>query len=126
VIEAVAAEREACAKIADGGTELISQMGDVKFVSPQKFASDMCKDIADAIRARGKASIPDKARPWHPVSQEFPVHIRPLNSDECELALLLPASLHLSPELRSGYGNNPMELVRRVAEAVAAFIKGGL
>ena len=42
---------EECAKIADGADQLIEDCGPVKFISPEKFASDMAKDIADGIRA---------------------------------------------------------------------------
>jgi hypothetical protein len=62
-----------------------------------------------------------REREWRPVSREFPVHIRPLGSGECELAVLLSwEQLYLPPEVRTGSGNDPAELVKKVVESVAA------
>jgi hypothetical protein len=53
-----AARREAieeCAKIADGGAALLDGIEiEIKFVTPEKLATDLAKDIADGIRSLGK------------------------------------------------------------------------
>jgi len=48
--EAVEQERERCVKIARGGARLVRD-GDIKFVSPAKYAADLAEDIADAIES---------------------------------------------------------------------------
>jgi hypothetical protein len=54
------------------------------------------------------------------LSEEYPVHIRPLPEGGLELALLCPPSFRLSPDVRSEFDNLPGGLVQKVAEALAA------
>jgi len=55
---------------------------------------------------------------WHPVSKEYPVHIRLVDGPGFELALYLDQLPPLGPNVRQGSDNRPVALVRRVLAAV--------
>jgi hypothetical protein len=64
----------------------------------------------------------EKVTSWYPVSSEYPVHIRPLEQGGVEVALYLrelPPPLY-EEVFRSDRGQG--QLVRKVAERIAAWL----
>lgn len=59
--EAVAAEREACAKAADDFAAFVAIGPPIKYVAARTMASDGAKDIADVIRSRSSLSKDKRA-----------------------------------------------------------------